>query len=212
MTHPSDCRCACHSGGAFPPPCSLPGGCGSTQGPLCVYPDCEETTLDVMCDSSRSRYRRILDLLVMDYAAIKHTMPLPTKAKVGITGNLRTYGHPAEGASDLTADIAGALNWIEDDLRNYLGHAPPPHPRVEEHRLVRHAHRYLADRFHDLCTFPAALEAADEIVTLQRKCQAMIGHVQLPQRLKRRCQHCQQRSVMRTDNTVWCDSCNSDTP
>jgi hypothetical protein len=180
----------------------------------CVYPRCNDghgnptLTTQVMCERSRRHYRREIDWLVMDYVALKAGMPAPVRSGTHERqSNLKSFGHPAEWASDQAAEIAQVLNWIEDGLRDHLGHTPPPHPFVRQNRLVSHAYRYLTDKFDDLCTYPAAGDSAEEIHALHQKCRRLLGQTKFGQLLPTPCPACDAATLTRTTDSISCAEC-----
>jgi ribosomal protein L37AE/L43A len=180
----------------------------------CVYPGCDAgegqpaLTTQVMCGRSRRRYRREVDWIVMDYVTLKMTMPAPVKRGGSIrSSNLRSYGHPAEWASDKAAEIAQALNWIEDGLRDHLGYAPPPNPGVDHNRLVAHAYKLLTDKFDDLCTYPIAGDSATEIHDLHTDVRRLLGQTRFVQRLPTPCPACDTAALVRTVDQIACEEC-----
>jgi hypothetical protein len=142
----------------------------------CVYPGCRDTdgnprlTTDVICGPSRGHYRTTLTRLGWDYVTIHTTMPKPaTFGPRTRTSSARTYGHPAEWASDTLAEIADALNTAEAAVRGWLGHAPAVHSGHAEPRRVALALHYLDVWFDELCIHPNAGTAADQITDLHRR-------------------------------------------
>lgn len=180
----------------------------------CVYPGCDvgegepALTTQVMCDRSRRHYRRELDWIVMDYVTLKASMPMPVKrGGQQRSSNLKSFGHPAEWASDQAAEIAQALNWIEDGLREHLKHEPPPHPFGDQNRLVDHAYKYLIDRFDDLCTYPAAGDSAEEVHDIHRRVRRLLGQTRFAQRLPTPCPSCDTAALVRTVDQINCEEC-----
>lgn len=149
----------------------------------CVFPGCRDSdgnprlTRDVICDSSRAHYRRLLEWVAWDYVTLRVTMPKPVALgpKIRVSSE-RTYGHPAEWASDRLAEIAAILNTAEDDLRGWLHHDPAVPPTVAESRRVALALHYLTAWFDDLCVFPSAERVATELDDVHRGIRSALGH------------------------------------
>ena len=185
----------------------------------CVYPGCRDhegnpTLTDrVICGSSRRHYRRLLDWIVLDWVTLKHAMPTPTGASNSGSKHLspksKSFGHPAEWASVTTAEIADALNWAEDGLRDLMGHAPPPHPGVREAGRVAHAHAYLTSprQFDALCTYDAAEDTAIELNDLHRKVRSLLGQNRRVERLPTPCPWCDIAALVRDVDQVECRAC-----
>lgn len=157
-----------------------------TSGTLtpCPYPGCRDMhgkpnfTRQVICDTSRRHYRRVLDRLVLGYLEIRATLPKPSAGKPDgtvIRSSKKEYGHPAEWASDLARLIADQLNEAHDGLADYMHHTPAPHPGNRETGKVACAHRYLSNWWSELCTYPAAADTAIALVDLDRKVRSGLG-------------------------------------
>jgi hypothetical protein len=163
-----------------------------------------------VCPSCRRRYWRLLRWLGEDYLAVKATLPAPARRQAGgryIAAKTRSYGHPAEWASDTAALIAYHLGWVEDDLREHLGDDPPPHPRTVEAHRVDHALTYLTARFEALCTWPAALDSAVELVDLHALIRRGLGLARLVQRLPTPCPACDVAALVREVGHITCVAC-----
>lgn len=182
----------------------------------CVYPRCDdghgdpELTGDGICDSCRRRYRRLLGWLAEDYVAVKTMMPAPVRPAAGgryVAASRRSYGHPAEWASDTAALIAYVLGWVEDGLRDTLGDEPPPHPRTVEAHRVEHALAYLTARFDALCVYPAALDTAVELVDLHALVRRSLGLTRFVQRLPTPCPDCGTAALLRSVGQIECGQC-----
>lgn len=180
----------------------------------CVFPGCRDEhgdphiTRDVICDRSRRHYRRLLDWLREDFQVLSTTMPAPIPSGIKTRSSSdRTYGHPAEWASDKMAEIAAALNQAEDDVRAHLGHAPGLLPSAPEHLRVARALRYLDGWFDDLCTYPMASETALRLHELHRGIRAALGHVRRAHRLDAPCPYCETLALYRDGGTIECHAC-----
>ena len=229
------CRCRCHLGGAYPScdtgteqpggalscsPCdggrAVPAGQGISP---CRYPGCRDgdgnprLTQRTFCDRCENRYRKLIDWLVLDYVVLKRDMPAPTANPGAGSGHQsqksKTFGHPAEWASDTAGDIAAWLNWTEDHVRDVSGHEPPPHPGVREISRVRHAYLYLTTpaQFDTLCMFDAAEDVAIEVNDLHRKVRTALGYTRGVQSLPTPCPWCDTAALVRDVGQVECREC-----
>lgn len=148
----------------------------------CIYPGCDRDNGDPAltahgaCEPCQHRYRRTIQNLVTYWAILHTTLPAPTaKPTPAAKKTRKSYGHPAEWASDTAADIAAKLNWTHDALAEHLHDTPPPHDHAPEHTRIRHAYRYLEPRIQQLVTMPGAQDAAEELAELHHKTRAALG-------------------------------------
>jgi len=182
----------------------------------CLYPGCDdghdqpELTGDGVCDACRRRYRRLFDWLIMDYATVKTALPAPARtsgnSKLAAT-RARSFGHPAEWASDTASLIAYHLNWVEDGLREELGHPPPLHLRAVETHLIARSHHYLTNHMNQLCTYSAARDTAIELVDLHAQVRRALGQTRFTQRLPTPCPNCDTAALLRTTGRIECGHC-----
>lgn len=180
----------------------------------CPYPGCRDEkgnprlTRDVICMSSRGHYWRLLtEWLPLDYVTLFTTMPKPVALgpKIRVT-SARSFGHPAEWASDKLAEIADILNGWEAAVRDYLGHDPAVHPRHSERRRVALALRYLPNWFDEMCTFPGAGDAAVELNDVHRSVRSALGQVQRTDYVPGVCTECGMPRLFRAHGE-WAVSC-----
>jgi hypothetical protein len=183
----------------------------------CVFPRCQDENGDpkltdgTICQACRKHYRRLLGWLLEDYVHVHLTMGhLDSVTGEKITAT-RTYGHPAEYASDLLARIAGtAFDW-EDGLRDYLKHTPA-RPQKRQPRLMSDAIGYAIAQFDTLCVYPAARDTASEAKELHGLCRSFLGftgpivHLDVP------CPDCGLRTVTRKvgmdrSDVICCSNC-----
>ena len=162
-----------------------------------------------MCTPCRSRYRREIDWLVLDYVTLKTGFPSPARRSDDGARHAKRdwFGHPAEWASDTARDIAQMLNWVEDGLREYLALEPPPHPGHAEPRLIAHAHATLTAQFDALCIYPAAEDSATEISDAHFKVRRALGYTKLMQPLPTPCLVCGVVALVRSVDQVKCEAC-----
>lgn len=190
----------------------------------CCYPGCRdangdpELTTDVICMRSRNHYQRVLGWLLEDFALIRDTMPKPVAHAGPKTraGGSRTYGHPAEWASDKLREIADQLAGWEDALREHLGHDADAVGTNDLNR-VNGAYHYLTNWFDQLCTFPAASDAATELDELHRGVRRALGGGPAAQHLPTPCPNCNLLALFRTtivgiDDVIDCRSCGYKVP
>ena len=180
----------------------------------CIHPWCTrnghdpELTRGTMCPPCRRHYRREIDWLVIDYVTIKHNLPQPiTNTENTRRTSSRTYGHPAEWASDQAELIAAALNQTEDALREHLGHTPALPEKASETRRVNAAYRYLTDQFDALTTYPDARDTAVYLHDLHANNRRALGLTRLYQRLSVPCPDCDTASLVRSVGLITCGDC-----
>jgi ribosomal protein L37AE/L43A len=182
----------------------------------CVYPNCHDMdgnprlTHDIICQASRYQYRRTLDWLALDYVHLKSTMGTPTRGGSEVryeSPKSKSFGHPSEWASMTCTEIASALNWAEDGLRDHLGHTPGIRPDARETIVVSHGYRYLTAQFEGLCEYPAAGDTAGELDELHRKIRRHLGLTRWVQRLPTPCPWCDTLALVRTVGQIDCEAC-----
>jgi hypothetical protein len=174
-----------------------------TEQAPCVYPGCDDgtagdehtprLTINVICNSCRRRYAKVLRWLLLDYVVLKVNLPAPVESEMGGRARVRRptgKGHPRAWASDTVRDIAELLNQLEDDLREQLGAEPAPEPSVLEAARVQHAYRYLTNHFDDLCTHPAAGDVAEPLVALHSRIRGAMGFRRHFRTLQAPCPNC----------------------
>lgn len=184
----------------------------------CVFPGCKDLTgspvltRDVICESSRRHYLRVLGWLGWDYVTLWATMPSPVARGPKIRSSSgRSYGHPAEWASDQKADIAAKLHGWESALRDYLHHSPAVPETSAERVRVSSGLEYLALRFDDLCVFPGADDAAVELSELHTTIRGALGQFDRPVHLAAPCPACELLTLFRSTfaggERITCRSC-----
>lgn len=186
----------------------------------CVFPGCRDNdgnprlTRDTICESSRRFYAGMLDKLALHYILIRRDMPAPAAPPGEKVMRIvaKTYGHPAEWASDTARAIADLLNDTHDGLAEHLHREPPPHPQSRELGRVAAAHHFLTVNFHDLCVWPAAADTAEALHDLNRRIRSGLGHTDPRRFLPVPCPNCDVLGLIRTldeDGTdrVDCHSC-----
>lgn len=163
----------------------------------CVFPGCRdqagdpELTQDVICQRSRTHYRKVLAWLGEDYAMLRAEMPSPVvRGETVRRSSSRSYGHPAEWASDQRYAIATTLNQIHAGIADDRGDPAAPEPSVAEQIRVDKALHYLDTHFEALCTYAKAGEAATALSELHRGVRNAMGHGTQIQRLPAPCPEC----------------------
>ncbi len=182
----------------------------------CVYPRCIGTdgkplltTLGV-CEPCRGRYRQLLSWLADDYAQLHIMLPAPVRRGISVRSSSKeSFGHPAEWASDEARHVATLLYQIEDALRLYRGVRQRDGWGIREVRLVHRALTYLVNCFDDLCTFPGAELAAEELTKWHYKLRAALGHTRRAEYLALPCPKCNLLKVAAAPHTgrPFCEAC-----
>lgn len=96
------------------------------------------------------RLRRTLYWLVQDWIMLSRQLPAPVADRVRRSGNARrTYGHPAEWASD-EASLIAEVFWSWHDLVAEMRGERRPHPYVVGGRRVRRDQAMIVDAYHYL--------------------------------------------------------------
>jgi len=189
----------------------------------CCYPGCRDgngdprLTRDVVCEVSRSHFRRLItEWLPLDYVTIRATMPTPLAGHAGPkvrTTSMRSYGHPAEWASDMLAAVAAALNDAETALRAHLGHAVGLDRSAAEAVRVRHAIRYLDVWWDEFCTAPSVGDSAAALLELHSRVRRALGQTRLSVHMPAPCPHCDLIMLFRYyqgvgNDIIDCRNCN----
>lgn len=192
----------------------------------CAYPGCRDLdgnprlTRDVICDASRRHYATVLDRLVLHYVLLRATLPAPVAPPGERVMRVvaKTYGHPAEWASDTARAIADQLNDTHDGLAEHLHRDPPPHPGSREPGRVAKAHQFLTVNFHDLCSWPAAGDTAEALHDLDRHVRSGLGKTDPRRFLPVPCPNCDLLGLVRTvdgdtgNDQVDCHGCGETIP
>ena len=149
----------------------------------CPYPGCRDVdgnprlTRDVICMASRRHYATIIDRLVLHYVLIRRDLPRPVAPPGERVTRVvaKTWGHPAEWASDTCRAIADQLGLAHEGLADHLHHDGPPHEGSREPGRVRISHHYLTAWFDRLCTMPGAGDTAEALYDLDRDVRRGLG-------------------------------------
>lgn len=188
----------------------------------CIYPGCKDDkptndgctppkwTFNGVCRDCRRRYKNLLQWIVEDYHTIKQPMEIP--ARVGGDGSKhmspksRSYGHPAERASDAVRLIVDRFNAFEDDLREHRRDRLREHQSVEVYRLAR-SYGYLVRNFNEACTFPLARDWAEILVDMHAKTRSALGLTRFSQKLPVPCPSCDVAALVRSVGHIDCGNC-----
>lgn len=192
----------------------------------CRYPGCRDVdgnprlTRDIICEHSRHHYRKVLDRLALHYVLLRVRLPrpVPPPGERIMRVVAKTWGHPAEWASDIAAAVATQLNDAHDSLADHLRHDPPPHPGSREYGRVAHAHHYLTAWFERLCDYPAAGDTAEALLDLDRDIRRGLGKTDPQRFLPVPCPSCDLLGLVRTiavddgKDAVDCKACGEHIP
>lgn len=181
----------------------------------CVRPGCDTDdgqpiiTTQVMCDRCRNRFARELRWLVEDYTIVKTTMVRPVRPGDQTTAShskrVESFGHPAEWASDTCRDIAGILDHIARQYATHIGGTLPTAGSGDvETAVVARAHKYLTNRFHDICSWPDVGPHAGAIRETHQTIRATLGHSRYVKRLPTPCPRCGLLSLGQETGVIWC--------
>lgn len=183
----------------------------------CVFPGCTDIEGNprlvdsTICEPCRHKYRRTLNWLAMDFVHLKSTLPAPSMGSDSgaryESPKSKSFGHPAEWASMTCTEIAQALNWAEDGLRDHLEHTPGIHQYARESILVAHGYKYLLAQFDVLCVYPAAEDTAAELDELQRRIRSHLGLNKMRQWLPTPCPWCDTALLVRSVGQIDCEGC-----
>lgn len=166
----------------------------------CAYPGCRQgqngkpalTTLGC-CTQCHVSLRRLLTDVVLDFVTLKTRLPRPVaRANVGGGQSYRDgYGHPAEWASDLAADIRSTLFWHVDALAGHLGLPTAEERRsADEIAVVRAAYGFLTANFAALVRAPILPDVVDELTDLHAAVRTGMGYTRMGERLPAPCPAC----------------------
>lgn len=184
----------------------------------CKYPGCKNTdgdpelTTEIMCRRCQRRYQKLLEHLADDWLTLHRDLPQPAvRANVVRATTAKTYGHPAEWASDMAADIADRLNGVHSELANHLNATPAPHPGSPEKSKVRQAWAFLRVRIPALVELDWNGDFAIELNDTHRKVRAGLGHTRARQALPVPCPNCGLKTMFRTadpfNDRITCEAC-----
>lgn len=184
----------------------------------CTYPQCRDTngnpalTNEGMCRPCQNRYLNLLKWLVEDWLTIHADMPSPVSRGTNIrSSSTKTYGHPAEWASDKAAEIANKLNNLHDALADHLKSEPAPHPGTTEKGRIAASWRYLRHRIPQLALYDETGDLTTELNDLHRNIRNSLGHTKHKEVLPVPCPNCELKTVTRTadpyNDHITCGNC-----
>lgn len=208
-------------------PCFGPEVARAEQAP-CIYPGCDDPyeidglmvhipalTKNTICGPCRTRYSKLLFWIIGDYDQIKRSMPSPARrpgdGSKHVSPKAKSFGHPAEWASDAARMIADRFNALEDDLREHRGEREVLRRSIEVYRVSR-SYDYITKRFDDLCTFPLADDWAGMLVDMHGKLRSALGLTRFAQHLKTPCPRCDHKTLVRTLDRIDCQNCSESIP
>jgi hypothetical protein len=142
--------------------------------------------------------RQLLDRTLTDYVLLRTQFPHPVRA-IGRSAprKSRTYGHPAEWASDTSRTIADLLDETNAALRDHLKLTPPPPRQRAESRVVMHAYNTISGAINQFCDWEYAPDAIIEIKDVQHYIRKCLGYNRQRQHLPTPCPTCQQLGLVR---------------
>ena len=170
---------------------------------LCAHPDCKRDngkpahTPDGMCHGCQRRVATALERVVLDWVQLHRDLPAPHKGAKERSAKVKDYGHPAEWASDMLANIAGSLHAAHDNLADALSEAAPPETVRNEQAAVRDAHNYLSVRIEKLCRQNWAPEIITEWLGLHSTVRHQLGMTRPRIALPAPCPECELRTLTR---------------
>lgn len=141
----------------------------------------------------------LLDRLLMDYVTLRATYPTPKidSTRTAPRGS-RTYGHPAQWASDQARKIADCLDSSNEALRDHLNHLPPPHRNRAEARVVNYAYQSLKSRLEYLPQWPGYEDFLTEARDIHYEIRRALGHTRQRSTIGLPCPNCSSIPVFRT--------------
>lgn len=165
-----------------------------------------------MCQPCQRRFQKLLEWLVRDWLTLRQDMPTPVKRGTTTrTSATKTYGHPAEWASDTAAAIVTKLNDLHDALADHLKSPPPPHPGTTESGRIKAAWNYLRHRIPQLALYDETGDLTTELTDLHRTIRNSLGYNRHRETLPVPCPNCELKTVTRTadpyDDHITCENC-----
>lgn len=153
--------------------------------------------------------RQDLYRLALDWIYLHTHLPKPTHTENGRRAPNRTYGHPAQWASDKKAEITRLFHGWHHSLALARNETPPtPGPAAEQTRIVK-AWNYLEPRLEHLTTLIPQAAAFKPISDLHHQIAGALGFTaQTKQALPIPCPNCNLKTLSRTgDDNIRCESC-----
>ncbi len=175
----------------------------TTDMALCTHPDCKRDngnpthTPGGMCTPCQRRVATTLQRVVLDWVQLRRDLPAPNKTDRERGAKVKDYGHPAEWASDMAADIAACLYAAHDNLAEALDSTRPPKVAASEGAAVREAYNYLSVRIHKLAHQDWAPDIIVEWMGLHSKVRSQLGLTRPRIALPTPCPECELRTLTR---------------
>lgn len=229
------CACDCHVGGAFRPPCNIPGGCGHlhTASRRQAWAVRQEDDHDDGRDRKtfRERLTDALDLLPEQYVHLYLALSEHAGAGERISGTRDDPVPPAVQVEALMRDIAATATTWERIVRDAAHLVDVGESRQESGVAIDRACRTLTAHMDTLLAHPAwavwawddsagpdgswqpvdrtGREAATEIIRLSGRCHFMLGVTRVVYRLPLPCPTCGVAALTRENGAseVRCQSC-----
>lgn len=183
----------------------------------CAHPDCTRAegkpapTSQGVCEPCQRRIARRLNQLAADWVMLHALLPAPLKGDKTRGAKIRDYGHPAEWASDMAADIAECLNAAHDALADTRNETPPPPPTASETTRVRAAYNYLSVRIAALSHTDYVGDTITEWNGLHTKVRQHLGQTRPRIAMAAPCPQCSMRTLIRyidvRQDWVECGTC-----
>lgn len=140
---------------------------------------------------TRQDFRR----LTLDWAQLHLTLPTPPRKETVRRSTSRVYGHPAEWASDTTAEIADLMHSWHGMVAEHRNETPP-RGGAEQRRVVD-AWNYLEPRIEQLCQL-VTRDDLTEIGDLHRRIRHILGYDKVCWTLPVPCPSCELITLQRT--------------
>jgi hypothetical protein len=142
--------------------------------------------------------KQLLDRLLTDYVILRTQFPHPTRAPGrSAPRQSRTYGHPAEWASDTSRIIADLLDETNAALRDHLNWTPPPPRQRAESRVVMHAYNTLTAAIDQFTQWEYAQDSIIELQDIHNYIGRCLGQTRQRQHLPVPCPNCQHLGLIR---------------
>lgn len=160
--------------------------------------------------SNPEHIRQDLYRLALDWVYLHTHLPKPAVTENGRRAPNRTYGHPAQWASDKKAEITRLFYGWHNSLALARNETPPTPTAAEQTRVVK-AWKYLEPRLEHLTTLIPQAAAFKPISDLHHQIAGALGFTaQTKQALPIPCPNCNLKTLARTisgDDNIRCEAC-----
>ncbi|SDJ07664.1 hypothetical protein SAMN05444157_1611 [Frankineae bacterium MT45] len=186
----------------------------------CIYPRCDDgkgekvLTRQVMCNDCRRLYWQQIRWLMLDYLTLVTQLPKPVRSgtSVGKAPKSKSFGHPAQWASDMAREIAAAFHFAELMLAEHLGHDRVLDPKKPQAARTRDAWLYITNLFDAFCSSPVAVYQVPVFLDLHRKVRGAMGYRRVVKTLPMTCPKCDLAGTMTIEagggtDQVTCSAC-----